>query len=382
MPEVTAGERRSMLREDSPEMRRQLAQMDSAQPPQDEPSYYDLSFLKKPVWKWQIAGYFFFGGLSAGAYILSRVAGRFGGKRYRDVARVGSQVAFASLLPCPPLLIHDLGDPKRFHHMLRIFKPSSPMSLGTWTMVSYSGAATAAVLREWLRDRRVRDELPGRRPTLLRQLADATVVAVTDAAGVPLAVLMAGYTGVLMSCTANPLWCKSMWIGPMFSASSLGSGASAIALALSRQYDPDSPQMKVLHRIDSFAHVVELSCLVAYLRERGQAAGPLIRGKQKFHTWGGIAGIVAAEVLKRLPVGAPARQYTSQAADVISLAAAISLRWAVVYGGQAAADDPRLARAATGTAHPEARAGEMAHPRKPHDYLSQDHERNVPVAAL
>src|SRR5437870_13794814 len=100
---------------------------DSLSPQQ--PSYYDIALLQAPVWKWEIASYFFFGGVSSGAYLISRLAERFGGGRYRDVARVGSYVALASFLPCPPLLIHDLGDPKRFHHMLRVWKPSSPMNL-------------------------------------------------------------------------------------------------------------------------------------------------------------------------------------------------------------------------------------------------------------
>src|SRR4051812_32078264 len=91
-------------------------------PRSQDRSYYDISLLQAPVWKWEIASYFFLGGMSSGAYLVSRLAERFGGGRYRDVARVGSYVALASFLPCPPLLIHDLGDPKRFHHMLRVWK--------------------------------------------------------------------------------------------------------------------------------------------------------------------------------------------------------------------------------------------------------------------
>ena len=45
--------------------------------PQDlkaEPSYYNLSMLKAPLGKWEIASYFSLGGLSAGAFILARMA--------------------------------------------------------------------------------------------------------------------------------------------------------------------------------------------------------------------------------------------------------------------------------------------------------------------
>ncbi len=125
----------------------------SAQAPQSEPSYYDIPMLKAPVWKWEIASYFFLGGLSAGAYILARMAERFGGEKFKDLTQAGTAIAAASVLPCPPLLIHDLGDPKRFHHMLRVWKPSSPMNLGTWVLTAYSGNLVVPTVRELLRRR-------------------------------------------------------------------------------------------------------------------------------------------------------------------------------------------------------------------------------------
>ena len=120
-----------------------------AHDPSAEPSYYDVSLLKPPVWKWEIASYFFLGGISGGAYMLSRIAKHFGGGRVpgprqgRGVRRGRRTAAL------PPLLIHDLGDPKRFHHMLRVWKPSSPMNVGTWTLTAYSGPAMLAAVDEW-----------------------------------------------------------------------------------------------------------------------------------------------------------------------------------------------------------------------------------------
>ncbi len=116
------------------------------QKPATEPSYYDVPLLKKPVWSWEIATYFFFGGLSAGAYVLGRAAERGGGRKYRDLTRMASYVALGTLMPCPPLLIADLGDPKRFHHMLRVWKPGTPMNFGTWSIVAYSGMAAYEVV--------------------------------------------------------------------------------------------------------------------------------------------------------------------------------------------------------------------------------------------
>jgi formate-dependent nitrite reductase membrane component NrfD len=314
----------------------------SAQPAQNEPSYYDLSFLKPPVWKWQIAGYFFFGGISAGAYILSRIAERFGKGKYRELSRAGAYTSFLTSLPCAPLLIHDLGDPKRFHHMLRVFKPASPMSLGTWTLTAYSGAAALAVLREWLGNSSARNH-----KNLMRKLGDNAVVSITDGAGIPLAVLMAGYTGVLLSCTANPIWSKSPWLGPLFSSAALSTGASAVSLALESANSKEKNSKEILTDITAVSHVAELIALAGYLRERGELARPLIQGKYAKPLLFSLLGIFGSEVLKRLEMKTPAKRWTNLAASCLSLAGGLALRSAIVYAGQGSAQDPRAARKAS-----------------------------------
>src|SRR5437899_5717104 len=105
---------------------------------QQEPTYYDYPVLKAPLWRWEIIWYFFFGGLAAGCYVIASIASLFGSREDRAVARAGYYLSLLSLLPCPPLLIKDLGRPERFLHMLRIFKVKSPMSMGTWGLVSFS----------------------------------------------------------------------------------------------------------------------------------------------------------------------------------------------------------------------------------------------------
>src|SRR5438094_2584573 len=104
----------------------------------EEPSYYDFPVLKAPTWHWEITWYFFFGGLAAGCYVIASIASLFGSREDRAVARAGYYLSLLSLLPCPLLLIKDLGRPERFLHMLRIFKVKSPMSSGTGGLVSFS----------------------------------------------------------------------------------------------------------------------------------------------------------------------------------------------------------------------------------------------------
>jgi formate-dependent nitrite reductase membrane component NrfD len=321
-------------------------------PPQVMPSsgdhsYYDVPMLKRPLWKWEIAWYFFLGGVSSGAYVLSRLAERHGGEdeRYRDVTRIGTYLALASFLPCPPLLIHDLGDPKRFHHMLRMFKPSTPMNFGTWSIVGYSGMAAAAALREYMKDNVWRDGEP---PTRLLRMADKALLLVHDAAGIPFAILVAGYTGVLLSCTANPLWCKNPWLGPLFSASAVATGAQAIGLALDcTRRGQTSSSHEALRTIDTIAHVVGGACMRGFMNSAGEAAKPLRTGGQAKNHKLTIGAMLAAEALKLLPTTrqrGPRGRGLRMLSNLLGLAGGFALRWSIVHGGREAADDPHLSR--------------------------------------
>lgn len=315
------------------------------QAPQGEPSYYDLSYLKPPVWKWEIASYFFLGGVSAGSYLLARMAERVGGRKYANLTNAATLTSFAALLPCAPLLIKDLGDSKRFHHMLRVWKPHTPMNFGSWVLTAFGGACTAAVLREYLKT------APAHERALLSRVTDGTLLLISDAAGVPLALMLGAYTGVLLSCTANPIWCKNSWLGPMFSASAIGTGAAATSLALSfmgtRESDPDSASHKALDLIDTLANVAETAMLTGYLKSLGPNAQPLVKGEFAPHVWLGYAGMAASEICKHLPLRGRARKWASIAGAVAGLASGYSLRWALVHAGKPSARDPRAARRTT-----------------------------------
>src|SRR5438093_11931776 len=89
-------------------------------------AYRDVPILKRPTWNNEVAAYFFFGGISAGAALIGSLADVFGGERRKELARTANYVSFAALLRCPPLLIEDLGMPCGFHHLLPGFKRASP----------------------------------------------------------------------------------------------------------------------------------------------------------------------------------------------------------------------------------------------------------------
>src|SRR5262249_30291158 len=140
---------------------------------------------------------------------------------FAPVATWAYPLALALLLIDLGLLVLDLGDKLRFHHMLRVFKPSSPMSLGTWCLTIYSLFLTAVVAAElvvalgWL---------PGDAgPAFwLRKLAVA--------GGIPFAFGSAAYKGVLFSTTAQPGWKDARWLGAYLVNSALLLGAAELLL--------------------------------------------------------------------------------------------------------------------------------------------------------
>jgi formate-dependent nitrite reductase membrane component NrfD len=160
-------------------------------------SYYGRPILKPPAWDHRIAGYLFAGGLAAGTAVLGAGADLTRRPRLRRASRLGS---LGALLVGTWFLITDLGRPERFHHMLRVAKPTSPMSVGTWILVAFgpgAGLAAAAELVPWL-PKRLRGWWPVRLLKALGRPAGLSAAAMAPALG--------SYTAVLLSHTAVPGW--------------------------------------------------------------------------------------------------------------------------------------------------------------------------------
>jgi formate-dependent nitrite reductase membrane component NrfD len=162
--------------------------------PGDPPSYYGRPVLKAPVWEWKVAAYLFTGGLAAGTAVLAAGADLVGALRLRRACWLGS---FGALLASIFFLVADLGRPERFHHMLRVAKPTSPMSVGTWILSAFGPGVGAAALWE-LVPAGWRSSWPAR---LLRGVS--RVVGLASAATAP---GVATYTAALLSQTAVPGW--------------------------------------------------------------------------------------------------------------------------------------------------------------------------------
>jgi formate-dependent nitrite reductase membrane component NrfD len=157
-------------------------------------SYYGRPVIKSPVWEWGTAAYLFTGGLAAGTSVLAAGADLTGAPRLRRACWLGS---FGALLASVGLLVDDLGRPERFHHMLRVAKPTSPMSVGTWILTAFGPGVGAAAVWE-LVPARWRSSWPAR---LLRGVSRG--VGLASAATAP---AVATYTAALLSQTAVPGW--------------------------------------------------------------------------------------------------------------------------------------------------------------------------------
>src|SRR5438128_3533858 len=228
--------------------------------------HYDYPVVKRPVWTWEVPAYFWLGGLAGGAYLTAALAQNFGSADDRRAAGGGYYVAAAALVPCAPLLIADLGRPDRFHHMLRIFKPLSPMNLGAWTLTSFTPVAFARAASHAASTGLLRGPLGA--------LARLVPTRLAELAGVVLGLTLAGYSGVLLAATNIPLWAKSKLLGGLFMASALASGSAAVTLQAGRRAVPDA----TLHRlatIESAASAGEMAILTGYLVQSKQAARPL-----------------------------------------------------------------------------------------------------------
>jgi len=225
-------------------------------------------FAGSPHWTWYILFYFFFAGLSGGSYVIASLF-RLGGERSDEgAARLGYYVAFAALLPCPVMLILDLGSPLRFWHMMwnttpgaagLNFKYWSPMSVGVWALLVFGAFATLSFVEALVRDRRLRWSLAQR----VVRLLDGALGKVVMVVGAVVGLFIAGYTGVLLSVSNQPVWSDTWALGGLFLASGL-SGSAALLLFLLRyrpSADASAGPLVVSERLYA---VLELAMIVIF----------------------------------------------------------------------------------------------------------------------
>lgn len=283
-------------------------------------SYYGRPVLKPPVWEWKVPAYLFTGGLSAGCAVLAAGAELTERPALRRTTSVGG---LGAVLASAGLLIADLGRPERFHHMLRVAKPTSPMSVGTWILAAYGPGIGVAAVRDLL-------------PAALRRRLPAAVTrrvgraALLSAAG--LAPGLASYTAALLSQTAVPAWHDARRYLPFAFTGSAAASAGGLAMVLTPVAEAAPAR--------AFACYGGVGELVAgELTERIGLAGESYRtGRaRRLRRW--------SEVLTTVGVVGSALAGRDRGVAVVSglalLAGSLAERFGVFEAGVASAKDPK-----------------------------------------
>jgi polysulfide reductase-like protein len=284
--------------------------------------YYGLPLLKPPVWTWEVPVYFFVGGAAGASSVVAAIAEWTG--RDAILVRDAEWIAAAGGALSAALLTADLGRPERFLNMLRVFKPQSAMSVGSWTLAAFSSLSAASAFGTAV-DRRV----GGSAPIRLFHRAGAPAAAL-------LGTVMSTYTGVLIGATAIPVWNANVRLLPLhFGTSGM---ASAVALLELLGHDDDA-----LQRLGTAAAAIETATGVIIELHRDAATSPLREGASGALTrLGGVLSGPIPLVCRALGSRRPAFR---RAAGLSALAGSLITRLAWLAAGRASASSTSTATA-------------------------------------
>jgi hypothetical protein len=248
--------------------------------------YEGRPVTKAPNWHGLVTLDILFNNLSAGLFLVAAIGELVAPASFQAIATVAYPMALLFLVADLVCLVLDLGDPLRFHHMLRVWKPSSPMSLGTWSLTAYAAPLTVLALMsflpvgagiEWLR-----------RVMLVVGLVPALAAAV--------------YKGVLFSTTAQPGWSKARWLGGYFANSALLLGAVELLLLATAM---GQAKAAAILRLGSMLLLILNAVVLALLLIELSSPLSQARGIRGFKAIGAVvlAGVIVPLVL--LALGGP-----------------------------------------------------------------------------
>lgn len=288
-------------------------------------SYYGKPVVKPPPWGHEVAAYLFLGGVAGGSGLLGAGGQLTGRPTLRRNARLGSLAAVGL---GGVALVADLGRPERFYNMLRTFKVTSPMSVGSWILTAYSGGISVAAIAEI--DRMLGERLPLGPLRKLLQLAEGPSGLAAGAFATPLA----AYTAVLLADTAVPTWNATHRDLPFVfvSSASLASAGLAMVTTPTAETGParkmavmgvigDLTAMKLMER--------RMDPVAAEPLHHGEP-GKMLRLSEKLAIAGGIGALVGG---RWRPVAA--------LSGMALMAASALTRFGVFEAGIHSTQDPR-----------------------------------------
>lgn len=207
---------------------------------------------KAPAWHGLVAWDMLFNGMTTGLFMVAAISELAAPDVFTSVAKIAYPIALILLLIDLLCLVLDLGDPLRFHHMLRVFKPSAPMSLGTWCLTIYSLPLTVAAAISLL---------PGEWMTLEWVRMLAVVIGLLPALG------SAVYKGVLLSTNAQPGWKDARWLGGYLTNSALMLGcAEMLVLSILMKSEPAAAILRPALGLLLVLNLIPLCLLLGDLR--------------------------------------------------------------------------------------------------------------------
>jgi len=172
-------------------------------------SYYGKPIIKEPVWgSPDVPGYLFLGGLAGASSVLAGFAQAAGNHKQAKASKIAAAGAIGL---SGVALVADLGRPERFLNMLRVFKPTSPMSVGSWLISAFGGASAAAAACA----------VTGRLPK---------VGAAATAGAALVGPAICTYTAALICDTAVPAWHDAHREMPYLFAGSAASAAGGLGM--------------------------------------------------------------------------------------------------------------------------------------------------------
>ncbi len=294
-------------------------------------TYYGLPALKPPHYGWLISGYFYVGGLASAAQFLATVIDLLGGEIDRATVRAGRYLALLGALVSPPLLILDLKTPLRWYNMLRIFRKTSAMSIGSWALSAFgifSGAAAAGQALEDLFQWR-----------LGRWIARLAGLPAAVAAGV-----VAIYTGTLLAATNVPAWAAAFpFLSSLFASSAASTAAATLSLLTPKR---SYRTRRALALFGLVSGMVELFFAVVVDNHwRKTRTGSSLKSRPLAWAWrGGVLGLGILIPLAMHVFQLATRKEShslGQAASAAALIGGFLLRVVFVFGGRASALAPR-----------------------------------------
>lgn len=290
----------------------------------EETGYYGIPLLKQPQWKWEVPIYLFAGGITGASATIGAVAD-WVADDYK-LARDARWLALGGITLSTGLLIADLGRPSRFLNMLRVFKPQSPMSVGSWILATFGTFAGASAFAKEVQARW--DWMPVR---VIANLAQAGA----GIMGLPLH----NYTGVLVGATVIPVWNKNVKTLPLHFGMS---GVQAACSTLELMGHSDS---RALNLLAMMANAYETYEGIHLETRNERELRPLKRGFSGWTTRAGgvLSGPVplSLRTVAALSSGKRARQARKWAA-VAGLAGSLLTRYGWISAGRASARDWRL----------------------------------------